>query len=165
MRKSNVWRTQMSILESLTLTSIGKQRETSPEGIARSKLLDALALQIEAATATIKGGVFIRRVGRWVEVDGTKERRDVPVRFRPWWWNDEAGTIHLQIHYGNRPLELRPGKSVITVGTMDRLVPVLEQVRQAVTAGELDKVIAGAVASRQRVLKKPTTVKAGKTAQ
>ncbi|QCG92719.1 hypothetical protein E6C67_02045 [Azospirillum sp. TSA2s] len=156
----------MSILENLTLTNIAKRGEASADGIARRKLLDALALQIEAATAAIKGEVFIRRVGRWVEVDGTKERRDVPVRFRPWWWNDEAGTIHLHIHYGNRPLELRPGKSVITVGTMDQLVPVLEQVRQAVTAGELDKVIAGAVASRQRVLKKPTTIsKAGKTAQ
>ncbi|MCM8738259.1 hypothetical protein M5E06_29460 [Azospirillum sp. A1-3] len=155
----------MSILDSLTLTNIGKQREASPEGIARRKLLDALALQIEAATATIKGEVFIRRVGRWVEVDGTKERRDVPVRFRPWWWKDEAGTIHLHIHYGNKPLELKPGKSVIAVGTIDRLVPVLEQVRQAIAAGELDKAIAGAVASRQRVLKKPTTTKAGKAAQ
>lgn len=155
----------MSILDTLALTNTAKRRDNSPEGIARSKLLNALVLQIEAATATMKGEMFVRRVGRWVEVDGTKERKDVPVRFRPWWFKDEAGTVHLHIHYGNRPLELKPGKSVITVGTMDRLMPVLEQVRQAVTAGELDKVIAGAVASRQRMLKKPTTTKAGKTAQ
>lgn len=155
----------MSILESLILTNITKQRDTSPEGNARQKLLDALALQIEAATATMKGEMFVRRVGRWVDVDGTKERKDVPVRFRPWWFKDEAGTVHLHIRYGNKPLELKPGKSVITVGTIDRLVPVLEQVRQAIAAGELDKAIAGAVASRQRGLKKPTTTKAGKTAQ
>lgn len=156
----------MSILESLTLTSTAKRIDTSPVGTARRKLLDALVLQIEAATATIKGEVFIRRVGRWVNVDGTKERRDVPVRFRPWWWKDEAGTIHLHIHYGNRPLELKPGKFVITVGTMDRLVPVLEQVRQAIMAGELDKSMTEAVARRQRVLQKPaTTAKAGKAAQ
>lgn len=156
----------MSFLESLTLTNTAKQRDTSPEGTARHKLLDALALQIEAATAELNGDMFVRRVGRWVKVDGTKERREVPVRFRPWWWKDEAGTVHLHIRYGNKPLELKPGKPVITVGTMDRLVPVLEQVRQAITAGELDKAIASAVTSRQRVLKKPTTTaKAGKTAQ
>ncbi|MCM8737281.1 hypothetical protein M5E06_24480 [Azospirillum sp. A1-3] len=155
----------MSILENLILTNITKQRDTRPEGTARQKLLDALALQIEAATATMKGEMFIRRVGRWVDVDGTKEHKEVPVRFRPWWFKDEAGTVHLHIRYGNKPLELKPGKSVVTVGTMDQLVPVLEQVRQAVTAGELDKAIAGAVASRQRVLKKPATTKAGKTTQ
>lgn len=155
----------MSILESLTLTNTAKQRDTSPEGIARHKLLDALAVQIEGATAAIKGEMFVRRVGRWVDVDGTKERKDVPVRFRPWWFKDEAGTVHLHIRYANKPLELKPGKSVITVGAMDRLLPVLEQVRQAITAGELDKAIAGAVTSRQRVLKKPTTAKTGKTAQ
>ncbi|MDQ2102111.1 DUF6641 family protein [Azospirillum isscasi] len=152
----------MSILESLTLTSTAKRIDTSPVGTARRKLLDALVLQIEAATATIKGEVFIRRVGRWVNVDGTKERRDVPVRFRPWWWKDEAGTIHLHIHYGNRPLELKPGKSVITVGAMDRLVPVLEQVRQAIMAGELDRSMTEAVARRQRVLQKATTTTVGK---
>ncbi|MBP2315742.1 DUF6641 family protein [Azospirillum soli] len=155
----------MSILDSLTLTSTAKRIDTSPVGTARRKLLDALALQIEAATATIKGEAFIRRVGRWVEVNGTKERRDVPVRFRPWWWKDEAGTIHLHIHYGNRPLELKPGKAAITVGAMDNLLPTLEQIKRAVAAGELDKAMTEAVVRRQRVLQKPaTTVKAGKTA-
>ncbi len=155
----------MSILESLTLTNTTKQRDTSPEGIARHKLLDALALQIEGAAAAMKGEMFVRRVGRWVEIDGTKERKDVPVRFRPWWFKDEAGTVHLHVRYANKPLEIKPGKSVITVGTMDRLVPVMEQVRQAIAAGELDKVIAGAVTSRQRILKKPTTAKTGKIGQ
>ncbi|KAA0593962.1 hypothetical protein J2848_004128 [Azospirillum lipoferum] len=149
----------MSIMDSLTLTSTAKRIDTSPVGTARHKLLDALALQIEAATATIKGEVFIRRVGRWVEVNGTKERRDVPVRFRPWWWKDEAGTIHLHIHYGNRPLELKPGKAAITVGAMDNLLPTLEQIKRAVVAGELDKAMAEAIARRQRTLRKPTATK------
>ena len=44
-----------------------------------------------------------------------------------------------------------------------QLLPTLERVQQAVAIGELDKAIAAAIASRQRVLKKPAgTVKVEK---
>lgn len=156
----------MPILDTLTLSNTAKQRDNSPEGNARRKLLDALAVQINAATAQAKGEVFIRRVGRWVDGESGKEHREVPVKFRPWWFKDEGGNLHLNIRYGHKPLELKAGKSAIAVGAMDNLLPVLEQVKQAIVAGELDKVIAAAASTRQRVLKKPSaaTVKAGKPA-
>lgn len=156
----------MPILDTLTLSNTAKQRDNSPEGNARRKLLDALAVQIDAATAQAKGEVFIRRIGRWVDGEEGKERKDVPVRFRPWWFKDDGGSIHLNIRYGNKPLELKAGKSAIAVGSVDNLLPVLEQVKQAIVAGELDKAIAAAAATRQRVLKKPSAaaIKAGKPA-
>jgi uncharacterized protein YqgV (UPF0045/DUF77 family) len=56
----------------------------------------------------------------------------------------------LDVRYGNRRMELMPKKPTIQVGSMEQLVPVLEQVREAVVAGELDKVIGVAKVRRKR---------------
>ena len=48
------------------------------------------------------------------------------------------------MRYGTRILELSKGKSAIEVGEMKQLVPVIEALKQAVAAGELDAQIAAA---------------------
>ena len=54
----------------------------------------------------------------------------------------------LSVRYGNRRLEMKPGKPAIEVGDLDSLVPTLNLVREAAGAGELDKLMMAAKASR-----------------
>ena len=123
----------------------------SPEAKLRGKMLEALDLQIEAATAMLNGETFIRQAMRWVDDPETGERvrKEVPVRFRMWYWKDEQGNYMLDVPYGNKRLELKPKKSVIEVGEAKNLVPMLETLRDAVNAGELDKLLKEAKSSRK----------------
>ena len=60
---------------------------------------------------------------------------------RRWWWKDAAGNVVLTVRYGNRRVELNPGKTAIEVGDVDQLVPTLTMLADAVKTGELDEVL------------------------
>ncbi len=142
----------MTILSKLNLSDKTKAAMlTSPEIKLRGKMLEALSLQIEAAKAMLNGETFIRRAMRWVDDPETGERvrKEVPVRYRPWFWKDEQGNYMLEVRYGNRRLELKPKKSTIEVGEAEKLIPTLETLREAVNAGELDKLLKEAKSSRK----------------
>ncbi len=65
----------MTMLEKLTFSD--KLRTAvlvSPEARLRRKMLDALELQIDAATAKSNGEVYIRRAKRWVDSTEFGER-------------------------------------------------------------------------------------------
>ncbi len=98
---------------------------TSPEAKLRGKMLEAIDLQIEAAKATLNGETFIRKVMRWVDDPETGERvrKEVPVRFRPWYWKDEQGNYMLDVRYGNRRLEIESKNTSIEVGEAKNLIP------------------------------------------
>ena len=146
----------MPILDTLTLTDAGRNRAVAGEPAFRLKLADAIDLQIAAVQAEQKGEAFRRTTDRLTanKETGQRERATVSVRFRPWWWKDAAGQVFLEVRYANKPVEIKPGKSAITVGTVDRLVPILEQIKAAVVAGELDKPLATIVATRKKELKR-----------
>jgi alkylated DNA repair dioxygenase AlkB len=97
----------MTILEKLSFSDKTRAAMlTSPEVKLRGKMLDALDLQIAAAEAMLNGETFVRRVMRWVDDPETGERvrKEVPVRYRTWFWKDEQGSFMLDIRYGNRRL-------------------------------------------------------------
>ena len=104
-------------------------------------MLEGIDLQIAAAKAMLNGETFIRRAPRWIEdaETGERVRKDMPVRFRPWYWKDEQGSYMLEVRYANKRIELKPKKTAIEVGEPEHLVPTLELLRDAVNAGELDK--------------------------
>ena len=142
----------MTILEKLSFSNKTRAAMlTSPEAKLRGKMLEALDLQIEAAKAMLNGETYIRKVMRWVDDSETGERvrKEVPVRFRTWYWKDEQGNYMLDVRYGNRRLELKPKKSTIEVGEGENLVPTLQTLREAVNAGELDKLLKEAKSSRK----------------
>ncbi len=66
-------------------------------------------------------------VGRCAGVDdpetGERVRKEVPVRFRTWFWNDEQGSYMLDVRYGNRRLEIESKKPAIEVGEAKNLIP------------------------------------------
>ena len=59
--------------------------------------------------------------------------------------------VCLQVRYGTRVLDLAKGKNSIEVGTVAELITVLQTVKSAVEAGELDAQIeAASAAVRER---------------
>ncbi len=87
---------------------------------------------------------------------GEKLRKEVPIRMRRWWWSDDTGKVMLEVRYGNKPLELQPGKPTIEIGEQDNLLPVLSTLRQGIVAGELDKLLMDAKKARPRPKRKST---------
>jgi len=142
----------MTILEKLNFSDKTRAAMlTSPEIKLRGKMLEALDLQIEAAKAMLQGETFVRRARRWVDDPETGERvrKEIPARFRPWFWKGDQGSYMLDVRYGNRRLELKPKKPTIEVGDIAKLVPTLETLREAINAGELDKILKEAKSSRK----------------
>ena len=152
----------MPILETLTLAEATSKHIVSRENGFRTKMLDAIDLQIAAASAEIAGKPYKRVVQRRTTngQTGGREETDVEVRFRPWWWKDAKGTVFLELRYANKAAELKPGRSAFSIGTMDKLIPTLEQIKAAVSAGELDKPISAILATRKRELKKSASTPA-----
>ena len=147
----------MTILEKLTFSDKTQAAVmTSPEARIRRKMLDAIDIQIAAAGAQANGETYIRRALRWITDPETGERvrKEVPVRFRRWWWSDDTGNVMLDVRYGNRRIELKPGKPTIEVGSTDKLLPTLQAVKEAVAAGELDKLLMDAKKERGRPKRK-----------
>ena len=146
----------MTMLESLKFTDKPRDAGTSPEGRLRQKLLAAVDLQISAAQAEANGEEFVRQAMRWItdKDTGEKVRQEVPIRMRRWWWNDDTGKVMLEVRYGNKPLELQPGKPTIEIGEQDNLLPVLSTLRQGIVAGELDKLLMDAKKARVRLKRK-----------
>jgi hypothetical protein len=132
----------MAVLDKLKLSDkVPSAAQKTPEGRLRSKLADAINLQIAAAQAMVNGETFIRRAKRWVDDPETGKRvaKDLPVRFRPWYFQDETGALMLEVRYANRRIEIKPKKPAIEVGEIENLVPTLTLIRDGVLAGELDK--------------------------
>ena len=146
----------MTMLETLNFTDKTRDAGTSPEGRLRQKLLAAVDLQISAAQAEANGEEFVRQAMRWItdKDTGEKVRHEVPVRFRQWWWKDDTGNVMLEVRYGNKPLELQPGKPTIEIGEQDNLLPVLSTLRQGIVAGGLDKLLMEAKKARPRPKRK-----------
>ncbi len=96
----------MTILSKLSLTDKARvSAVVTPKARVRSKMIEAIDTQIEAATAKSNGEVYIRRAKRWVDDPESGERvlKEVPVRFRPWSWTDENGTReHVEAGHGFR---------------------------------------------------------------
>ena len=141
----------MTILEKLTLTDKTRADMTiSPEAKVRGKMLEALDIQIAAAEAQAAGETYIRRAKRWVTdpENGERVRKEIPVRFNSWCWTDENGKAYVQLRYGNKPLELKNGKSTIQLDSQEALLPTLKDLRAAIVDGELDKVLMAAKKDR-----------------
>ena len=136
----------MSILKTLKLSDQTKTKSiAAPEVRRRAKLLTHIERQIKAAEAAIKGEYYAFTAFRYVTdpQTGERTRKGVSVKVRRWWWKDIAGKYFLCIKYGSKKLEFAKGKFAIEVGEQKNLIPIFEQMAEAVKAGELDDIIAG----------------------
>jgi hypothetical protein len=136
-----------ALLQKLKLTDATRaEPRDAPEVRLRRKLLAAINEQIAAAEAEQRGEPYIKRGLRYVQDAATGERvkREVPLRFRRWWWLGPDGKVMLDVRYGARRLEIKPKKATVEVGARENLVPTLTLLKEAVAAGELDQVLLAA---------------------
>ncbi len=123
---------------------------TVEEGL-RHKLIDRLKEQRELAEADLNGVPLVKTRYKSIKDKETGEtkRVEVPRLLRRWWWQDETDAVLLELRYGNRPIAVVDNKRTIEVGALDKLPKVIDMVIEAVSAGELDKVLKAALSARR----------------
>jgi hypothetical protein len=130
----------MSALNGLKL--VGTQKPTQLPAVQqrRNKLAKRLWEQIELAKAQQAGTTFAPTRFRSVVQNDTGLRRqvEVPKRVKAWWFVAENGKLALSVRYGTKLIELAKGKWAVELGGEKELIPVLETLKAAVLAGELD---------------------------
>ena len=66
------------------------------------------------------------------------------MRVRQWWFVAENGNVVLQVKYGSKVIDIQKGKNSIEVKDGNHLIDVLESIKNATLAGELDTQIESA---------------------
>lgn len=138
-----------SILSTFNLAESLKRKVVDKPTVRRNKLLAKLDEQILAVHAALNGEEYFgKKNATETDEDGNKTTTSVPKRVNKWFYTNNGTEWFLEIKYGNRVLQLAKDKTAIVVGALDNMVAVIEQVKEAVAAKELDNVIE-AVASRK----------------
>ncbi len=78
-----------------------------------------------------------KHTGERVTVEAVK-------RVKEWYWINDAGKLNLAVRYGSKALELAKGKNAIELASGEELIAVLQSLKAAVLAGELDAQIEAA---------------------
>ena len=132
----------MSGLKALSLIAAPIQVAHDPKLVRREKLLAQLDQQLSLA----RDEEFVVRTKRWIrQDDGSKVLTERVKRVNRWWRDDGKGGCFMVLRYGNKLVELAPGKTAVAVGSKDKLESVIVTVMNAVRDGEL----AGAISVLQ----------------
>jgi len=128
----------MSGLKALSLIAAPIQVARDPKLVRREKLLAQLDQQLSLA----QDEEFVVRTKRWIrQDDGSKVLTERVKRVNRWWRDDGKGGCFMVLRYGNKLVELAPGKTAVAVGSKDKLESVIVTVMNAVRDGELDGAI------------------------
>ncbi len=130
----------MSVIANLKVVTT-KRPEQQPMIVKRrNKLISQLHDQLQLAQAEFEGREYLKARRRHVKNTVTGEYSEAMVSRKPraWYWIADDGKIYLNLRYGTRVLEIAKGKSAIEVGERKQLVPMIEALKQAVAAGEID---------------------------
>ncbi len=130
----------MNALNGLKLVGTQKPTQMSAIQQRRNKLAKRLWEQIELAKAQQTGTVFAAKKFRTITDAETGLRKQVETnkRVKAWWFVADNGKLVLSVRYGTKVLELAKGKWAVELAGEKDLVPVLETLKGAVLAGELD---------------------------
>jgi len=136
----------MTTMNTLKLTAAQKPTQMSAVQQRRNKLAKRLFEQMELAKAQKMGTHYTATKLRTVMDTDTGLRKQVEMskRVKAWWFVAENGKLSLCVRYGTKVLELAKGKHAVEVGAEKDLVGVLEVIKTAVLAGELDTAIENA---------------------
>lgn len=136
----------MTTLTGLKLTAAHRPTQMPPVQQRRNKLAKRLWEQMELAKAQQAGTQFAPTKFRTIKDAETGLRKQVEMhkRVKAWWFTADNGKLSLSVRYGTRVLELAKGKFAVEVGAEKDLVSVLDVIKVAVLAGELDAAIENA---------------------
>ncbi|OEJ64809.1 hypothetical protein [Magnetovibrio blakemorei] len=151
----------MSIIKTLEFSNVEAPKNTrhvSTLERAKSKFLDSINTQVSAVEAAIAGETFTITKKHYVtDEDGTRRHVTKEVEPRPIWFELD-GAFYVAPKYANKPLVLGSNKSKPSIAagkSLNDVLVTLNTIKQAVEAGELDKILeAQAIAARQRMSKK-----------
>lgn len=130
-----------AILNNLKFVAAKRPTHIPAVQVRRNKLSNKLYEQIKLATALRDGNTYAPTHLRSVRDRETGEikRMELPKRIRQWWFTSESGKVCVQIKYGSKTLEVGgKGKNSVDVANGEELIKVLETIKSAVEAGELD---------------------------
>jgi hypothetical protein len=118
--------------------------KTDPTQFRRQKMIKKLDEQIEMATALVEGRLPLTTRTRHVRDSETNERQLVEssASVRQWWFVSETGKTAVQLRYGSRVITLAKNRNAVEVSGNGELLSVLQTLKTAVAAGELDQEIA-----------------------
>ena len=136
----------MTTMSTLKLTAQQKPTQMTAVQQRRNKLAKRIWEQMELARAQQAGTQFTPTKFRSV-VDretGVRKQIETSKRVKAWWFVTESGKLTMTVRYGTKVLELAKGKQAVEVGAQKDLVSVLEVIKTAVLAGELDTAIENA---------------------
>ena len=136
----------MTTMSTLKLTAAQKPTQMSPVQQRRNKLAKRLWEQMELAKAQQAGTQYTATKFRAITDNETGLRKQVETskRVKAWWFVADNGKLSLSVRYGTKVLELAKGKHAVEVGAEKDLVGVLDLIKTAVLAGELDTAIENA---------------------
>lgn len=142
----------MSTLTKLKLANASRKPvEETPEQRMRGRMLVHLTEQLEMATALVEGRAYkATRTVREKGEDGATVTVELEKRLRPWYWHDLTGKWFIELRYANTVLALGKDQNAIEIGTRDKLVPTIQTVIDAVSAGELDAAMKAALSMRKK---------------
>ena len=118
--------------------------KTDPTQFRRQKMIKKLDEQIEMASALVEGRLPLITRSRRVRDSETNERQLVEsaTSVRQWWFISETGKTAVQLRYGSRVITLAKNRNAVEVSGNSELLAVLQTLKTAVAAGELDQEIA-----------------------
>ena len=130
-----------AILNNLKFVAAKRPTQMPAVQVRRNKLSSKLFEQIKLATALRDGTTYAPTHLRSVSDRDTGEtkRMELPKRIRQWWFTNDNGKVCVQVKYGSKTLDIGgKGKNSVEVTNGDELIKVLEIIKSAVEAGELD---------------------------
>ena len=140
----------MTHLSKLSLSPATRKQPVTPLARKRLNLLRKLELQIQAAEAELRDEEFLEDVRKWVrDEDGEKQLVDCKRPVRKWWWQHHTGAWMITLRDGSKELPLTDDKASVEVGEISNLVEVLQTLRDAVLAGELNAQLEKLVTARE----------------
>lgn len=132
----------MNTLDTLNLVAVTKPAKLPAIAQRRNKLSDKIWEQIQLAEAKNKGVTYAPlKSKRFKDLEGNIKLLDVPKRIKPWWFTAQNGKVCLILRYGSKVLEIAQGKTAIELDKPTELIPILQKIKAAVEAGELDHLI------------------------
>ena len=139
----------MTVLNSLKLVSYAPAHNTV-EATRRRKLVAKIEEQLALAANADYQPTKIKRVK---DADGNVEIVEVAKRIKRWWSATADGKINLTVRYGSKPIEFAKGKNAIELDSEEQVAATLLKVKEAVQAGEFDKLIAVQLSDRKKTAK------------
>ena len=130
----------MPILSELKAVNVSRPMQLPPILIRRNKLIARIHEQLEGIKAKIRGEEFIKtKTVAIKKEDGEIVELAKQQRLKPWWFTADNGSLVFEMKYGNKRLEFSKGKTGIEVANLNELEKVVDMLKKAIGAGELDE--------------------------